>query len=58
MIDDIGLEDFIDDAIYQFTLDARRDGMELFQPPEEVVEALMNLAFNSDYNLQSLPYPM
>ena len=50
------LEDLIGDAAFVFTKDIRSANMALLEVPQETLEALTNLFFNSEYDLNDLPF--
>lgn len=50
------LEDVIGDTAYQGIKEMGRAGARLFQVPQEVMEAFLNLIFNEDYDLSDAPF--
>ena len=50
------IEDVIDDAAYEFSEGVKRANWNVLDMPEEVIAAILNILFNSTYNLIDEPF--
>jgi hypothetical protein len=50
------LEDMIDDAASEVSIEMRATGLEILRVPQESLEAFVNILFNQDYQLADVPF--